>query len=202
MESVTKLNTMNNVKIYKRVYDRKESSTCPFLDFIKGNFKEMPARSIIDMIPTIKDKKSRNTVKRELLPAADLSDTEYICIDIDNLDNRNKLSIIDKLAKHPSVYMIAESISGNLAVFFKYNTKLKDKFSLVYYRLWLELTLDLQIHIDFLPEPHRLRYVSNGTVFYTNETCNMYSQYMNTNGIPYISTSEAPKNENKTFGSK
>lgn len=193
---------MNNVKIYKRVYDRKESSACSFLDFIKGNFKEMPARSIIDMIPTIKDKKSRNTVKRELLPAADLSGTEYICIDIDNLDNRNKLPIIDKLAKHPSVYMITESISGNIAVFFKYNTKLKDKFSLVYYRLWLELTLDLQIHIDFLPEPNRLRYVSNGTVFYTNETCNMYSQYMNTNGIPYISTSEAPKNENKTFGSK
>lgn len=174
----------NMVTLYKNVFDRNNPQQVTFEEFI--NYSK--DKEIFQKIKSIEDKTARNQYKRDNLKAADFSNCDFFCVDIDNINQRERLEIINKLAKIDFVWIVKESVSGNLCVFIKYDTALKDKFEYVYYKKYLELTLQLGINIDFLPEIGRLRYVSDGQVFFKRETPVIVNDYLYVGELPYINT--------------
>lgn len=174
----------NMVTLYKNVFDRNDLRQITFEEFI--NFSE--DKEIFQKIKSIEDKTARNQYKRDNLKAADFSNCDFFCVDIDNINQRERLEIINKLAKIDFVWIVKESVSGNLCVFIKYDTNLKDKFEYVYYKKYLELTLQLGINIDFLPEIGRLRYVSDGQIFFRREVPMIVNDDLDFGELPYINT--------------
>lgn len=203
---------MSRVTVFKNVYDREHKKKADFSVFLRypGNlynlFHSSDYRKVVEKINNETRKDVRNTLKRNILPAVDLSKSGFLSIDIDGLNtfegDHKKQEVIDKLKEREDVYCIADSISGNLVIFFKYDCD-PDEFQFLYYRLYLELTLLLHVPIDFLPELNRLRYISNGKIHYINESSHTVIELMHTDSIPYISTSmKKDEARKRVFGSR
>lgn len=178
-----------NVIKYKNVFDRSQPELISFEEFITAD-SEMD--KIFLEIQNISDKKARNEFKRNNLFAVDLCLTNIIRIDIDEADERIQADLITKLAALPFVWIIQKSASGNLCVYIQYERfLLRDfKFWQIYYKLWLELTVVLEVSIDFLPEQNRLAYKSNGAIVYKAETPIKYVSVIKVPSLPYINTNK------------
>lgn len=115
------------------------------------------------------DHKYKSELKRNLLPAVDLSVANIMSIDIDNVSHNPELKqkIINTLLLDDKVYCLQESASGNLVIYYKFECD-KNDYQYLYYKKYLELTLKLEVAIDYLPEVNRLRYVSLGQKFIYN----------------------------------
>jgi hypothetical protein len=194
---------------YRNVFKREDVRQFSFVDFIKNpqvifkSFEIDDFEKELEKIKNIQLKEERNIAKRNFIPAVDLSQSGILSIDIDGI-NKNELvknKIIEKLQKLPSVYVLMESVSGNLVAFFKYECSAKD-FQFLYYKIYLELTLLLSVNIDFLPEIGRLRYVSNGQLYVFNENCEILDEILEVETLPYINTQVGKDKARKTiFGS-
>lgn len=184
-----------SVIAYRNVFKREDSFQFSFYDFIKNpknifnQFKILDFENELKKIKDIKVKEERNVAKINFIPAVDLSQSGVLSIDIDGISSNEivKNKIIEKLKKLDSVYVLMESVSGNLVVFFKYECFTK-KFPFIYYKIYLELTLLLSVNIDFLPEIGRLRYVSLGEVYIFNPDCYILDQILEVESLPYINT--------------
>lgn len=196
---------MKTITVYKSVYNRKDPYTSDLDTFINN------PESIYDMlgytdwkeklveIRSEDHKPTRNEMKRAYLPAVDISESGYLSIDIDGIshDEDLKQKIIDKLYHKPSCYACMDSVSGNLVAFFKYGIE-DEKFRALYYKLWLELTLELGVNIDFLPEKNRLRYISDGTVHFIHDEVNVRElvDYLEVEELPFIKAADnTPKTD-------
>lgn len=191
---------------YRNVFKREDTRQFSFVDFIKNpqvifeSFEIEDFENELEKIKNIQVKEERNNAKRNFIPAVDLSQSGILSIDIDGI-NKNELvkeKIIEKLSKLTSVYVLMESVSGNLVAFFKYQCSTKD-FPFLYYKIYLELTLLLSVNIDFLPEIGRLRYVSNGQVYIFNENCNVLDEILEVDSLPYINTQVGKDRARKTI---
>lgn len=188
---------MKPITVYKSVYNRKEtfeSDLDTFIDSPEVIFNQVGMTDWEEKLKEIraeKHKPTRNEMKRAYLPAVDIAESGYLSIDIDGIaDNKPlKRSILNKLFDHPSCYSCMESVSGNLVAFFKYEVE-DDKFRYLYYKLWLELTLLLGVNIDFLPEKNRLRYVSDGFVYFIDEATETLTHYIEVEELPYIKAAD------------
>lgn len=161
----------------------------------------LPHESLLTSIRTLKDKEAKNVIKRSLLPAASLENTDILSIDIDNLEERSKLELINKISKWEYTWKLAESVGGNLVIYIKWDRNLKKFFDKLYYHIWLELTMLLTTPIDFLPELDRLRYVSKGQIYFENDDSKVWDTFINISSVPYIATSKKGK-ERANFGSR
>lgn len=193
-----------NVIKYANVFDRSQPELISFEEFITA---DPLFEKIFLEISKLDNKKLRNDFKRANLYAVDLCLTNIIRIDIDEADERIQAELITKLAALPYTWIIQKSASGNLCVYFQYERfLLRDhKFWQIYYKLWLELTVILEVNIDFLPEQNRLAYKSNGAILYQAETPLQYVNIIKVPSLPYINTNkktEGGANVRKTaFGS-
>lgn len=196
------------IYVYKGVSNRKDSGQATFGEFIRT------PEIILDMfgcpiemcqgIRDTVDKVKRNELKRQYLPAVDISPAGYLSIDIDNISDQpsTKQNLIAKLCDHPSCSAVCETISGNLVAYFPYECAAED-FKFLYYKIYLELTLLLSVNIDFLPEIGRLRYVSFGTPHYVNEEAVPLTEILKTEKLPYINTSRTPDGARRVvYGSR
>lgn len=197
--------TQENVIKYNTVFDRSQPQLISFDGFITADPELV---NVFNEIRNISDKKARNEFKRNNLFAVDLCLTNIIRIDIDEPDDRIKAEIVTKLTnKFPYTWIIQESASGNLCLYIRYfRPMLKDyKFWQIYYKLWLELTLLLEVNIDFLPEQNRLAYKSNGQIYYKAEAPKEYCHAIKVPFLPYINTNKKTEGgdniRNVAFGS-
>lgn len=191
---------------YKSVFNRENPKEFIFLDFIQNpeiifsSFEIENPKEKQRQIIAIKDKAQRNDVKRNFLPAVDLSLSGILSIDIDGISENEfqKKDIVNKLSKMPICYCISESVSGNLVAYFIYDCPRAD-FKFLYYKLYLELTLILSVNIDFLPEIGRLRYVSLGEVYHFNKDSETVREILKVDKLPYINTSIGKPNSRKVM---
>lgn len=191
---------MKPIKVYKSVYNRKETFESDLNTFIQRPDRIFKVVGLDDWKEKLKEirseehKPTRNEMKRAYLPAVDIAESGYLSIDIDGIshDEGLKQSIIDKLYEMDSCYACMDSVSGNLVAFFKYDIE-DDKFRYLYYKLWLELTLSLGVNIDFLPEKNRLRYVSDGDVHFIHDAgyeIETLTGYLEVEQLPYIKAAD------------
>lgn len=188
---------MDKIIVYKSVFNRDNPSEFTFQDYLNNpemifNGFGLPFENV-KKVSNISDKGERNSFKRNNLPAMDLSASNILAIDIDNLIGKNDLkrSIIDKLKNLYSCYVIKESVSGNICAFFKYDCKVS-KFQYLYYKIYLELTLLLSVNIDFLPEIGRLRYIGDKGFIYKNDECEILTEIVDVDFLPKIQTAITP----------
>ncbi len=180
---------------YENVFNRENPKEVTLRDFIVNpvfiymEFDKEDYEGELWKIKQITDKKERNDYKRNYLPAVDISPASVLSIDIDGIFDKPDLKkkVIDKLKKLPETLAIKESVSGNVVAFFRYECEAKD-FKFLYYKIYLELILKLSVNIDFLPEIGRLRYVSTGETYYINEECDVLTEILEVDELPYIST--------------
>lgn len=185
----------NKIKVYRNVFSREDVLDFSFNDLIKNPeviynaFKLEGFEEELLRIKSIVSKGLRNEAKRSFMPAADLSESGIFSIDIDNISDRPKVkdNCIAVLSGRSDVLCVMETASGNLVVFFKYNCSVED-YPFLYYRAYLQLTLELSVNIDFLPEVGRLRYVSNGEVYHYNEDSDILDEILEVESLPYINT--------------
>lgn len=198
----------NKCIVYRNVFSREEVLEIDFETYLNNpavvfnHFKV--SMSILHEILGTKDKVLRNTMKRENLPAMDLSQSGILAIDIDNVaGDRDKINrMIRILERNENVYVAKESVSGNLVVFFKYDCSVED-FKFLYYKLYLEMTLLLSVNIDFLPEIGRLRYVSESGFYFINKESKIVTDTLKVGILPSINTSLTLKEaRDKKYGSK
>lgn len=202
-----------NAIMYRRVFDRANPIEVSFDDVLydEGKLFQMLGqndyKSKLKYINKLKTKDIRNYHKRDYLPVVELYPAGILSIDIDNLygDEVKIKKIVDILSDHDYCRAIKGTPSGNLVAFFKFECEDEDLFPYLFYNIYLELTLLLSINIDFLPESRRLRYISNGHVYYTNEYSEVLTKTLIVENLPYIVTT--PKNEglegkNKTIKNK
>lgn len=188
---------MRKIIVYKSVFDRNtfiESDFDTYLNNPINIFKELESDfDSVSKIYSTEDKQSRNDLKRELLPAMDLSQSGILAIDIDGIYNNDSLKnrIIDRLQTLDHTYVIKESVSGNIVAFFKYDCSVL-KYPFLYYKLYLELTILLGVNIDFLPEIGRLRYVGDAGFIYKNDESSIVTEIIEVDSLPYIKTSVSP----------
>jgi len=183
------------ITAYRNVFNREDAKTFDFLDLIKNQFVIFNAFKLDDFeeeaarIKSLSDKAERNEAKRLYFPAADLSASGVLSIDIDGISGNDsvKKEVIHKLSSHANCFAVMESASGNVVSFFKYDCTAME-FPFLYYRLYLELTLLLSVNIDFLPEIGRLRYVSIGELYHFNENSRTLTELMRCDTLPYINT--------------
>ncbi len=194
---------------YRNVLERNNTAEFSFTDLIENPevifhaFKINDFEEELSKIKNIENKEERNQVKRNLLPAVDLSMSGVLSIDIDNLTDKPhvKQKCIEKLSKLDTCFVLMESVSGNLVAFFKYECTTVE-FPFLYYKIYLELTLLLSVSIDFLPEIGRLRYVSNGQIYHYNENSEELTETIDVEDLPYIKTSVTKDRARKVvFGS-
>jgi len=172
---------MKEINVYKAVFLRKESAQVPIDLFFEEPVKlfqmwnrELTEEEIMKIYDEIKeasgDHKYKSDLKRNLLPAVDLSPANMMSIDIDNISDKPevKQKIINELLLDNKVYCLQESASGNLVVYYRFECAVDD-YQYLYYKKYLELTLKLEVAIDYLPEVNRLRYVSLGQKFIYNK---------------------------------
>lgn len=198
----------NKITVYENVFKRGnllesafhvylENPIYFFLHFNKDT-------SILEEIKNTQDKEKRNILKRENLPAMDLSLSNILCIDLDNIrgDEYKMNTIVSKLSNLPTCLCVRKTASNNLCAFFKYNCSVAD-YPYLYYKLYLELTILLSTNIDFLPEIGRLRYVTLDEVLYLNKDSQVVTDILRVESLPYINTS-TPKDKARrvVFGSK
>lgn len=199
----------NDVIAYRNVFDRADAKEFDFEEFIKMPENIFNAFGIdnwveeLKGIKEIKDKEARNVAKRNFIPAVDLSMSGILSIDIDGINENPSLKnkIVEKLKKLDSAFVVMESVSGNLVVFFKYDCKAKE-YPFLYYKIYLELTLLLSVNIDFLPEIGRLRYISNGELYHYCDNSETLTEILEVDKLPYINTSVGKEKARRTiFGS-
>ena len=186
---------MREVIAYRNVFERKDTKSFEFKDFIMSpevifeHFELHNAGEELERIKNIAIKSERNEAKRTFIPAVDLSASGILSIDIDNIsdDEVKREKIIERLSKLDTCHVLMDSVSGNLVAFFKYECSTRE-FPFLYYKIYLELTLLLSINIDFLPEIGRLRYVSNGVIHHYNEESEELTEIMDCEVLPYINT--------------
>lgn len=165
----------NNLTVYRRVFDRKTVANVDLETFllrpeeVLNAFGEKGLNKLIGVIKRTKDKEYRNYKKRENLPVAEMFTAGALVIDLDDLlgDEGKINGLVSILRDDAHCHCIKGTPSKNLMAVYKVDCTEED-FPKVYYKLYLELTLKLGIHIDYLPEPGRQRYLSNGRVFYYN----------------------------------
>lgn len=195
---------------YKSVFERSDAKEFDFVDFVEMPEVIFHAFGIDDYeeklkgIKFIEDKEQRNHVKRNFIPAVDLSMSGVLSIDIDGIHKNAELKekIINKLKALESCFVVMESVSGNVVAFFKYDCSVSE-FPFLYYKIYLELTLLLSVNIDFLPEIGRLRYVSLGDIYHLNNDSKILTEIMECDRLPYINTSVGKDKVRKlVFGSK
>lgn len=184
---------MNKVVIYNRVFDRKHPGLTDFETFLnrpqelmKG-FSEKTLDWVIGIIKRTKDKEYRNWLKRNNLPVVKLYPAGILSIDIDELlgDNEKITPIVNKLSQDPYCLACKGTPSKNLVAFYKFECEDKD-FPYLFYKKYLELTLELAVNIDFLPEKERLRYISNGEVYFHNKKALTLTEILKVDELPYI----------------
>lgn len=178
--------------LYKTVYKRKDTLEVDHITVLKTPHRVFELLGLTDykeklaQIKSNDNKEERNQLKRDYLPAVDVSPENILTIDIDDiLDGQTKKDLISLLSNHSACYAIMESVSGNLVAYFKYECDPKD-YKYIYYKLYLELTLILGIDIDFLPERNRLRYVSMGELYYFNEESEVLTEMLKVEKLPHI----------------
>lgn len=179
--------------MYHRVYKRNHTTKVDFKDFILDPRKLMIKSGainpdqIFENIKRVSDKERRNLRKKNTLPAVDLSPDNILTIDIDGISNDPELiqTVVDKLEQIDSCFACMESVSGNVVAFFKYEVT-KEDYKYLYYKIYLELTLTLGIDIDFLPELNRLRYISDGKVFFYREDSKVLTEILKIDKLPYM----------------
>jgi len=185
------------VIVYKNVFDRSNPKEFTFDDYLYEPDKIFKAFDLnydaVTSIKTMKDKGERNSFKRNNLPAMDLSLSGLLAIDIDGISDNSllKTSIIQKLMRLPSCYVIKESVSGNLVAFFKWNCDPVD-YKFLFYKIYLELTILLGVNIDFLPEIGRLRYIGEAGFIHKNEKSTVLTEILNVGRLPVIKTAVTP----------
>lgn len=168
----------DTITCYRTVYDRHspiEVYTYAYFNnpiciyTLWNEYTVQQAISMLDELKTITDKEYRNKVKRQLLPVATFFDAGFMTFDIDNINNHPsvKEDLIKTIKQDKQVYCLQESVSGNLVIYYKFDCE-KRMFKYAYYKKYLELTLNLGVSIDYLPEPDRNRYISNGEVYLLN----------------------------------
>ena len=179
--------------MYHRVYKRNHTTKVDFKDFILDPRKlmiksgTMNPDQVFENIKRISDKEERNLKKRNTLPAVDLSPDNILTIDIDGISDNPELiqTVVDRLKQIDSCFACMESVSGNVVAFFKYEVN-KEDYKYLYYKIYLELTLVLGIDIDFLPELNRLRYISDGKVFFYREDSKVLTEILKIDKLPYM----------------
>lgn len=200
---------MKKIIAYENVFKRENIKEFTFEDLIHNpkniflGFQKINYNNQLDYIRNLPNKEERNQLKRNFLPAVDLSFCQVLSIDIDNIltDLSKKNEIISKLKTRSDLFSLKESVSGNLVAFFKYDCTVSD-YPFLYYKIYLELVLFLSVNIDFLPEIGRLRYVSLGETYHYNDDCEVLTEILKVDDLPYINTS-TPKNKARKiiFGS-
>ena len=192
-----------SIKIYKSVYDRSSFIECKVPDFVDNDhiFKSLGVnkQKVLDIIQNETDKPTRNTLKRDLLPAVNFEDSGLFSIDIDGISHdKYKVRLLTtKLSSLDFTFMVCKSVSGNLVAFFKYECE-PEEFKFLYYKTYLELTLILNTAIDFLPEVNRLRYLCDGGYEYFNNESKVLTELMDVDVVPYIKTSVTPEGARST----
>lgn len=196
---------MKEVILYKAVFLRKENTKISVDLFFEEPFKlfqtwdsTLTEKAIENIYQEIKeaysDKKYKSDLKRNLLPVADLSPANILSIDIDNVADKPEIKqkIISILKQDDKVYCLQESASGNLVVYYKFECD-TDNYQYLYYKKYLELTLKLEIAIDYLPEMDRLRYVSIGEKFIYNKDVEPLTELLVVDKFitPSVSTEDA-----------
>lgn len=184
---------MADIIIYRRVFDRKHPSKTDFETFLlrpqelMEGFSEGSLDWIIGVIKRTKDKDYRNHLKRNNLPVVELYPDGILSIDIDDLygDEKQINRIVDILKKDEFCLACKGTPSKNLVAFYKFKCT-DEQFPYLFYKLYLELTLKLNKHIDFLPEKERLRYISNGKVYFHNPDSKVLTEVLKVDELPYI----------------
>ena len=181
---------MGQVICYERV-NRRENKKEVSIETFFENPREIfslwgePSVSVDAVFRLLKEqteKQYRNDLKREYLPAVSLDQVKIMSIDIDGLEDspEAKQSIIGQLKNDESIYCLQESASGNLVIFYKFDCSTED-YQYLYYKKYLELTLRLEIEIDYLPEINRLRYVSLGEKYIYNKDAKPLTELLKVN---------------------
>lgn len=184
---------MGEIIVYRRVFDRKNPSKTDFETFLLSpqklleGFSEGSLNWIIGVIKRTKDKEYRNYLKRNNLPVVELYPDGILSIDIDDLygDDVEIKRIVDILKKDEFCLACKGTPSKNLVAFYRFECN-EEEFPYLFYKLYLELTLKLNKHIDFLPEKERLRYVSNGEVYFHNPDSKIFTEILEVDELPYI----------------
>lgn len=198
----------NKIIVYENVFNRDkplESTFGVYLTQPETFFTHFNKEvGMLEEIKNTKDKELRNSLKRNNLPAMDLSMSNILCIDLDNVrgDDFKMNNIVNKLSQLKSCLCVRKTASNNLCAFFKYNCSIED-YPYLYYKLYLELTILLSTNIDFLPEIGRLRYVTLDEVLYLNENSEVIYDILKVESLPYINTQINKDKARKTiFGSR
>lgn len=198
----------NKIIVYENVFNRDKPLESAFHVYLEHpiyfflHFNK--DTSILEEIKNAEDKEYRNSLKRNNLPAMDLSMSNILCIDLDNVrgDDFKMNSVVSKLSKLPTCLCVRKTASNNLCAFFKYSCSTED-YPYLYYKLYLELTILLSTNIDFLPEIGRLRYVTLDEVLYLNKDSETIYDILKVESLPYINTQINKDKARKTiFGSK
>lgn len=199
---------MKKIQIFKNVFTRNNPWEISFEDFIHNpqtvfDLFNKDGIAIITDIAGTTNKELRNEKKRNSLPAANFEDANILCIDIDGIFDKpeKKQEIINTLRNAKNVLCVKDSPSGNLAIFFKWEGE-KEDFKYIYYRAYLELTIQLSVNIDFLPEECRLRYVSFGEVHLYNTEAQPLTEPLRVENLPYINTQPNLKRGSVKYGSR
>lgn len=181
------------ITVYRRAFERKFIELVEFDTFLfkpQVVFEKFGGKNLnvtIGHIKRTKDKEYRNFKKRNELPIADFFDGGYLSIDLDDIYS-DKVEI-DRLVgifeQDEYCYAVKGTPSGNLVAFYKFDCTEED-FPKLYYKLYLELTLKLSRNIDYLPEPRRLRYLSNGEIYHYNEESKVLTEMINMDEVPVI----------------
>lgn len=188
----------NNVLMYKTVFDRGDSGVTDFHTVLHNEgdiFSKFGIKSYktkLKYIKNIKTKEIRNHHKRTMLPVVKLYPAGILSIDIDNIygDEKEISRLVDLLKELDTCRAIKGTPSGNLVAFFRFKCDEPKDFPYLYYKLYLELTLLLNVTIDFLPEVGRLRYISNGEVYHDNPESKVLHEILKVKQLPYITTKE------------
>lgn len=195
---------MNNIICYQTVFKRnntKEVSVDTFFNNPIQIYKEWESHTdeeindILNQIKNANSKEYRSELKRNNLPAVSLYQSGFMTIDIDGLEDKpeEKQRLIDILKTDSSVYCLQESVSGNLVIFYKFDASEED-YPYLYYKKYLELTLKLEVSIDFLPDYKRLRYVSLGEKYILNENAVTLTELLKVDHmLTPVSKSDKPK---------
>lgn len=184
---------MGNIIVYRRVFDRKNPTKTDFDTFLNrpeelmGGFAEGSLNWVIGVIKRTKDKEYRNYLKRNNLPVVELYPDGILSIDIDELygDQKEIGRIVNILKEDEYCLACKGTPSKNLVAFYRFECS-DEEFPYLFYKLYLELTLKLNKHIDFLPEKERLRYISNGEVYFHNPDSKVFTEILEVDELPYI----------------